>query len=394
MSMIGTSVKDSLSLKQCTYFPACQGCSLWDVTYSEQARLKISQLQNLFLAADLTSPVVAFESCGMQGLRHRVDFTLSNGEIQKMGFYDHDKNLIDIDVCLQLSPPLQSFFAEFRQIQFPIKKGSVRLRVGPKGLRGCWLDFSNLDIKHLLEEKTTFARLLEQDIFIEVGQKGKRVQNINGTLKLTDPQTQAWFETYDANSRAIPLLGLVSDFTQPSWYSAKKMVEIILGWTESNAKAIEFGPGLGQFTLPLLAKGCEVAVYESEASATEYLLLNAKNNQLDQRLKIHLGDYQNKSITDVKSIDFAIVNPPRSGLKKFTSQLIRTGAKKIIYVSCFPESMVQDLVLLINEGYQVKEVNIVDQFPQTKHYESCVLLQRVDLDSGDITGQVTLKEQR
>ncbi|MBC7420729.1 MAG: class I SAM-dependent RNA methyltransferase [Bdellovibrio sp.] len=364
----------------CTYFPACQGCKHWNLSYAEQKKLKIATLSGLLDAENISHPAIEFISCGEYGLRHRLDFTIQNEQIQQMGFYDQAKNLIDIKQCLQLSPELQSFFSQFRQVHFPIKKGSARLRIGPSGQRGCWLDFSNLDIKNLLAEKSILINLLEKNIHIEVGQKGKKVSIVGGILRLTDPEPHAWFESYTADLQKIPIFGLVSDFTQPSWFSAKKMIEILLGWTDSKSSettAIEFGPGLGQFTLPLLSKGFHVEVFESDESATEYLKLNAEKSSLSKNLKINLGDFQNKSIANQQPVDFAVVNPPRSGLKKFTHEVIRTQAKSCIYISCFPESMAQDLKILAASGYQIKDIKIVDQFPQTSHFESCVLLEKL-----------------
>lgn len=365
---------------KCTYFPACQGCIHWDLSYPDQAALKIKNLEELFARAPVKIPKIDFISCGDHGLRHRIDFTIQNLAEQQMGFYDQERNLIDIETCLQLSPELQQFFSDFRKISFPIKKGSVRLRVGPGGQRGCWFDFSNLDIKNLLSEKSLLQSLLDQGVFVEVGQKGKKLQNINGALKLTEPEANEWFETYDSQRKPLKLKGLVSDFTQPSRFSAKKMVEIVLAWvqpTEKLMNLIEFGPGLGQFTLPLLSCGYHVSVFENDASATANVKRNAESNQLDRNLEIHLGDYQNKTLPLTHQIDLALVNPPRSGLKQFTQELIRTQAKKCIYISCFPESMVNDVQQLVSAGYRITAVKIVDQFPQTKHYETCIQLEKL-----------------
>ncbi len=372
-------MKSTVTDLKCQYFPICRGCSHWHIPYQDQKELKIQVLKDLFQLSGMIAPQIGFISCGENALRHRVDFTIQNGDTQQMGFYDEDRNLLDIKTCLQLSPELQSFFTEFQKFQIPIKKGSVRLRVGPSGLKGAWLDFSNLDIKKLLEEKTILTAILEKNIHVEIGQKGKKLSEVDGTLKLTDPEPRPWFQTYDHRLKAIPLLGLISDFTQPSWHSAKKMIEIVLSWipnVSSVARAIEFGPGLGSFTLPLLAKGFSVSVYESNASAVEYLKMNADRNQLSKKLTIHLGDFQNKQIGSSENISFALVNPPRSGLKQFTQELIKTKAQKCIYISCFPESLVYDVKALISEGYVIKEVVIVDQFPQTSHFETCVLIEK------------------
>lgn len=366
----------------CVYFPTCQGCSHWHISYQEQINQKINQLSNIFKMHGLKHPPIDFISCGESALRTRVDFTiqkLTPGQ-QVMGFYNKQKELLDINTCLQLMPALQNFYSEFQKIQFPIKKGSARLRVGPSGLKGCWLDFSNLDIKKLLDDPVFFNQFIEHNIEVEVGQKGKRVIRSNAGYKLADPIPMAWFETYDQNLKPLPLKGLVSDFTQPSWLTAQTMTSLLLEWTANlteGASVIEFGPGLGQFTIPLLTKGFKVSVYESNSKATEALQLNAKELNLAAHLQIQLGDFQNAAVAAKVTPELVLVNPPRSGLKKFTYELIKTQSKKCIYISCFPESMANDLALLTAAGYTIQDLKIVDQFPQTSHYETCVLLEKI-----------------
>ncbi len=365
----------------CKYFPICQGCSLWHIPYSEQKSLKIKSLTDRLSQNNLAHPPAELISLGECGLRQRVDFTMQRNLEQRlqMGFYNQEKKLLNIDECLQLSPALQKFYSDFQKIDFPIQKGSVRLRVSPSGKKGAWFDFSNLDIKRLLDDSHFFNQFFDQKIHVEVGQKGKSVLKTEVGFKLTEPTPHDWFETYDQNLQPISLQGLISDFTQPSWLTARAMIEIIFKWTQSlpsEANTIEFGPGLGQFTLPLLSRGSQVSVYESNATATAALERNAKRHSLDHLLKVNFGDFQNKSFKVDSEIDLALVNPPRSGLKNFSYELIRTGAKKCIYISCFPESMVVDLKILNQAGYEIKDIKIIDQFPQTEHFETCVLLEK------------------
>ena len=68
------------------------------------------------------------------------------------------------------------------------------------------------------------------------------------------------------------------------------------------------------------------------------------------------------------------VDPPRSGLDKNTIKtLLKTKAKKIIYISCNPESLVENLKDLKVE-YDIIKVQPVDMFPMTSHVECVTLL--------------------
>ncbi len=365
----------------CAYFPACRGCDLWDQSYESQKILKLQNLNDLLNLSDMRPNAEKnFVSIKPMGLRHRFDFTFEIGQEQKMGFYDRDRNLLDLEICLQLSAELQNIFTLFRKIKInsgntQIRKGSARLRVGPTGLYGIWLDLANVDIKSLLDDSVYLNQLLEAGFNIEMGQKAKRVRRLNGKLKLTDSEAAVWFQTQN-----YKLHSFISDFTQPSWLSANKLVEVVLNWCENkNIKSmIEFGPGIGQFTIPLLAKNIHVEAFENNSKAVEVLQLNAKLHDLEKNLVIHHGDYQKKSeAMTAPEFDLVLVNPPRSGLKNFVRTIIETQSRYCIYVSCFPESLKTDIVELQKAGYRITDTKIVDQFPQTTHYESCVLLEKI-----------------
>jgi len=332
-----------------------------------------------------TPATIDFISRGEFGLRDRIDFTFkfeSSSQKTFFGFYDKDKNLISIKKCLQMSSQLQKIFEEFSSIEPKtangnILKGSVRLRTGFDGLKGCWLDLSNIDVKHLLEDGTYLRTLLAKDFKIEVGQKGKSVSDMNGQLKLTDPKPFPWFKTIDAKGGEILLNCLISDFTQPSTESAKALTTIVLNWVLNletrDLSVVEFGPGIGQFTIPLLSAQIPVTALEVDTAACENLRMNAASIG-GELLTIQNDDFQRRDFSDESGL--ILVNPARSGLKKFTESISHSKAEYLIYISCFPESMCEDLQSL-RESYRIQEIKIVDQFPQTNHFESCVLLKKL-----------------
>jgi 23S rRNA (uracil1939-C5)-methyltransferase len=74
------------------------------------------------------------------------------------------------------------------------------------------------------------------------------------------------------------------------------------------------------------------------------------------------------------------MDPPRAGSdKKFLSSLLKTEPKRIVYISCDPETMARDLGILTEQRrYKVKKIQPVDMFPFTEHVETVVLMSRVD----------------
>lgn len=383
------------TLLKCTYFPECTGCSLWNNTYVQQRSDKILYLQSLLKQNYLPfEEEIEFISCGESELRHRVDFTIEFREDLKQhifGFYNTTQELISIKQCIQLDPSLQRVYTELTQFNFfyaanPIKKGSIRLRVGPTGLKGCWLDFSNIEIKYLLEDQKLLNTILDAGFVVEIGQKGKRLRRNNGRLKLGDATPEFWFKTigYSKGSekQIFNLNSLICDFTQPSWRTAESICKVISDWVHvySNRNkqinsVLEFGAGIGQFTLGFLAQGLTLDACEINTHAAQQLKTNAKLYNLADKLTILTGDYHKNPLPKNKLYDLALVNPARSGLKNFADELLKTNAEYLVYVSCFAETMLNDLVKLA-KNYSLCEIKIIDQFPQTKHFETCVLLKK------------------
>ena len=101
-----------------------------------------------------------------------------------------------------------------------------------------------------------------------------------------------------------------------------------------------------------------------DASDTRGLLANAKDT---------LGDF---------CPDVVVIDPPRKGTtEELVDYLDSLGVKKIVYVSCNPDTLARDCAWFSQKGYQIGEVTPVDMFPGTGHVESVVsLTRRFDVD--------------
>ena len=360
----------------CPYSETCSGCDWLHLPAKEQTQLKIEHLRESLganLGADQTIHV---RSIAEGGLRDRVDlvFDRRDGERRLGLFGRHKKGVVDLDRCPQLSSALEAWLRDFRAFDFPIERGSLRLRVAPDGRRGVWLDFANVDVKTLLDEQTLLQQLLDEAI-VEIGQRHKRLVIKEDRLKLADPVLYPWFQTH-LRKGPVPLYCTLGSFTQPGLQANEALVQEVmkLAYASGARHALEFGAGIGNFTLPL-GEICErVDAFELNALATDGLKRSAAEAHLPEgRIQVHVGDFQRlkSEPPDFSGADLVIVDPPRSGLLKFLDPII--GMERpptfFIYVSCYAESFSQDLARLTACGYKLTQITIVDQFPQSRHYE-------------------------
>ena len=107
-------------------------------------------------------------------------------------------------------------------------------------------------------------------------------------------------------------------------------------------------------------------------------IVDAKNNALNNNIK-NCDFYCDDAKEFIKNVDFTFdvvfVDPPRKGCdQSFLKSLITHKPKKIVYISCNPETQVENIKFLCDNGYEFNDVYPFDMFPQTSHVETIVAL--------------------
>ena len=75
-------------------------------------------------------------------------------------------------------------------------------------------------------------------------------------------------------------------------------------------------------------------------------------------------------------VDVVIMDPPRDGsTKAFIDAIKYLGARKVVYVSCNPDTLKRDLYIFLDNGYEIKSIEGVDMFPRTLHVECVAVLE-------------------
>ncbi len=163
---------------------------------------------------------------------------------------------------------------------------------------------------------------------------------------------------------------------------AEKLVELALEMANVNSdmKVLDLFCGVGTFSLPLARNSKELAGIEIVENSIISARRNAKDNGLDNTFFM-TSDARTglKELRDVwGQPDMLLLDPPRSGAGgKVMRSIGRYGTDKIVYVSCAPKSLAEDLVWLREFGYELVTVQPVDQFPHTTHVECVVLMEKV-----------------
>ncbi len=136
--------------------------------------------------------------------------------------------------------------------------------------------------------------------------------------------------------------------------------------------------GTGTIGLVAAAQGArEVIGFDRVASAIQDARKNAQHNGITHAT-FHVCDadeIMRASILPKHGIDVLFMDPPRSGsTPEFLQTVCDIRPKRIVYISCDPETQARDVALLVKGGYAVQIVQPIDMFPHTPHIESIALL--------------------
>lgn len=190
-------------------------------------------------------------------------------------------------------------------------------------------------------------------------------------------------------------------FFQPNSYGAEVLYETAreyIGDTK-DMTVFDLYSGTGTISQILAAVAKEVIgveiVEEAVLAAEENARLNGIGN-----CRFIAGDVLKVLDEIQEKPDFIVLDPPRDGIHpKALPKILEYGVEKMVYISCKPTSLARDLEMFLEKGYRVEKVCCVDQFCQTVHVETVVLLSQqkpddtieidLDLDELDATAAET-----
>ena len=138
--------------------------------------------------------------------------------------------------------------------------------------------------------------------------------------------------------------------------------------------------GIGTIGMIAASRAKQVIGVELNKDAVRDAIQNAKINQM-KNIRFFCAD-ATKFMVDMSAqgekADVVFLDPPRSGsTKACLDAIVKMGPKKVVYVSCNPETLARDLGYITKKGYQAVTAVPVDCFPWTGHVETICLLEKM-----------------
>ena len=154
--------------------------------------------------------------------------------------------------------------------------------------------------------------------------------------------------------------------------------------------------GIGTISLFMAQCAKEVHGVEIVPQAIEDARKNAERNHIENAT-FYVGKAEEvlPRLYEEEHIfaDVICVDPPRKGCDEAClNTIIKMAPKRIVYVSCDSATLARDLKYLCENGYEIRKVRAVDQFGQTVHVETVVLLSKGEVDSKKIRVEFSLED--
>lgn len=381
----------------CDHYGISGGCLQQVIPYEKQLEFKVDEVKKLFSDANRTTG----EFLGIEGspevnhYRNKMEYSFGDetkgGELN-LGMHMVGKRfgIVNIDSCCltdddfaKISKATLEYFRKtgLNYYRVMAREGYLRHLVVRKAQKTgeimvnlvttTQVDFDLTEYTEVikgLDFDGTLTSVLhtENDSFSDAV-IAEKINVLYGQDYITE-------ELLGLNFKISPL-----SFFQTNSLGAEKLYSLVRDFMgdADNKEVFDLYCGTGTIGQIAAGKAAKVTGVELIEEAVVAANENAKLNGLNNCTFI-AGDVAEVIKTMEGNPDIIILDPPRSGVHpKAMEYVVKFNAKQIIYVSCNPKSLVEDLESLEISGYEIEKTLLMDMFPHTPHVETIVKLNKV-----------------
>ncbi|MGA7313319.1 MAG: 23S rRNA (uracil(1939)-C(5))-methyltransferase RlmD [Silvibacterium sp.] len=360
----------------CPYFGECGGCHYQHATYAQQLEMKVQILRETLERAHLKEiPAIAIVQGEALGYRNRIRLHVDRGS--SMLCYKKPGSHVNlaVDVCPISAPVLGEALKVFLRFvkQWQLGEYFEEIAFFTNAEQGSilitlWSSHGANAVKEELQR--LWPQLVDQvpQISGAAVLSSERGKQRDAVLAQIGEQALI-YHSADRNYHVS-----LGSFFQVNRFLIDALVELVVAG-QSGAVAWDLYAGVGLFASALAPCFERVVAVESAPSSVRDLRRNL-NDGLHRVVASSTLDFLRRALGSRQlKPDFVVVDPPRAGLgKEVTALLGEIRPEHITYVSCDPATLSRDLKSLLDSGYHLKTMYMVDLFPQTFHLESVAML--------------------
>ncbi len=350
----------------CPHFGVCGGCQQQHASVALQQRSKSHALARLMKHE--VDDIIAAEPWGY---RRRARLSLNyqpKTQTLEMGFRKASASeIVNVVRCPVLAPPLEAAIPSLRECLQSLEAvrhlGHVELVLADNG--------PLMVLRHTAPLPAADREKLERfshshGVALFLAPESAILEQVSGELP--------WY-----TSDGLRLTFSPRDFIQVNDKVNQQMVDRALAWLDiqPDDRVLDLFCGMGNFTLPLAKRAASVVGVEGVAALVAKAQENAQQNGLQNVTFFHenLEDDVIKQPWAQHGFTKVLLDPARAGAAGVMQHVLKLSPKKVVYVSCNPATLARDSEALLNAGYTMSHLAMLDMFPHTGHLESMVLFE-------------------
>lgn len=382
----------------CPYARKCGGCSYQGMDYEKQLKEKQEFVKNNVGKFCKVLPIIGMENPYHYRNKVHAVFDIARGGTVISGVYKagtHD--VVNIDSCQIEDEISGTIIRDIRGLlrSFKIKTydedtgyGLLRHVLVRRGFTSGEVMVVLVLGSPILPSKNNFVKALRK-LHPEITTVVVNVNNKRTSMVLGDKESVIYGKGFIEDT----LCGCTFRISPKSFYQVNPVQTEVL-----YNKAIEYAKltgkervvdaycGIGTIGLIAAAYAREVISVELNRDAVRDAITNAKRNDIKNvqfynadagEFMVDMAEFDRENGRKAEKVDVVFMDPPRAGSDEaFLNSLVKLAPKRVVYVSCNPETLARDLDFLTKKGYRAMECQPVDMFPFTNHCEVCVELSR------------------
>ncbi|CTQ49416.1 class I SAM-dependent RNA methyltransferase [Jannaschia donghaensis] len=339
----------------CRHYKRCGGCSLQHASDAFVADWKMGIVRDTLARAGIEAQIAGIETSPPNSRRRAALSGLKTKKGALVGFHvAGGSDVVDIPGCTLLTPALIAALPRLEQItRLAATRGAqVTLHV-TETLNG--IDLAIAEAKPFgREEMLALAPLAPY--FARITWNGEPA------LQQSPPRVAI------GRARVTPPPGAFLQATEAGQAAlTARVVDIVAGAD----RVVDLFAGCGTFTFPV-AETTPVHAVEGERALTEALVAGRDHATGLKAITAEVRDLFRNPILpeDLTRFDAAVIDPPRAGAQAQVAQLVRSAnLSRIAFVSCNPGTFACDAATLVQAGWRMGPVTVVDQFRWSPHVE-------------------------
>lgn len=376
-------------LPVCPLAKKCGGCDYQGMPYEQQLREKEQAVRKLMKSFGEVNPIIgAKDPYHYRNKVHAVFSRQKNGEIISGIYQEGSHKVVPVDACQIENEKADEIIVSVRKLlkSFKIKVydedtdfGLLRHVLIRTGHVSGQIMVVLVVRSPIFPSKNNFVKALRA-LHPEITTVVLNVNERKTSMVLGERNITIYGKGYIEDT----LCGCTFRISPTSFYQinpvqTERLYKTAMMLARLNKRNVVIDAYCGIGTIGMVAAKTvkEVIGIELNAEAVRDANQNAKRNRMDNIRFVQgdAGKFMEGMADREEQVDVVFMDPPRSGSDEaFLQSLLVLAPKKIVYISCNPETQARDLKVLCKRDYKVEAIQPVDMFPFCRHVETVALL--------------------